>query len=430
MNSTLLLKLLMLLSSIYINFSFSSNTKVRHVQQPRQVMMMAIPELSEWEILSSGEVIGIVRKHPSLDDGDTITTSPLKNPEHGGRGKIVTTKSGSKYKLVGTGVNNKKVNDSPPETERVLRKEKQEIRSKKKYMGLDLSSKTLDDGKYLLAGKTFRSTSGRSQIYFGFRTDKDGFPTGDRLAIKISPNYEALERESKNYNRVSFGIFSGQFVSNVDFLRVADEKNFGSQSALIVDGGVMNLEQYLNQRSKTGFEGRIMRDLAAAAGQCVQASHSSNMVWTDLKIDNFVVMDTQQDKKIKIKGIDLESAVPFGKNPFDYSPEACPPEFAKAFVSGDGADFICRPSYDIWSLGMMLYHLHTGSSYFTSKSPATITKLLSADQFSVNLSRVKDDKLRDLLKQCLDTIPNRRPDITRFLLHPFFTTTGIGPWSF
>ena len=41
-----------------------------------------------------------------------------------------------------------------------------------------------------------------------------------------------------------------------------------------------------------------------------------------------------------VKGIDLESAVRHKGNPEDYSPEATPPEFAEAFLAGDGPDFV------------------------------------------------------------------------------------------
>jgi len=99
----LLTSLFILSSSTNVFFSFSFSPKIANMRLSRRVIQMAVPELSNWEILSSGQVIGNVRKHPSLDDGDTITTSPLESPEKGGPDEIVMTKSGSQYKLVGTG---------------------------------------------------------------------------------------------------------------------------------------------------------------------------------------------------------------------------------------------------------------------------------------------------------------------------------------
>ena len=101
-----------------------------------------------------------------------------------------------------------------------------------------------------------------------------------------------------------------------------------------------------------------------------------------------------------------------GGNPIDYSPEACPPEFAKAFMGGYGEDFILEYSYDIWSLGMMLYELSTGAPYFGKKGASVVTKELCQDSFEIDVSAVPDAKLRDLIGNCLNLDPKKRPDIT------------------
>jgi len=76
--------------------------------------------------------------------------------------------------------------------------------------------------------------------------------------------------------------------------------------------------------------------------------HSSGMVWTDLKAENFVTTDNSQtvtDDRLELQGmqgIDLESAIWPKGNPADYSVEACPPEFAK--MKGDGGRCGFRPA--------------------------------------------------------------------------------------
>jgi hypothetical protein len=47
----------------------------------------------------------------------------------------------------------------------------------------------------------------------------------------------------------------------------------------------------------------------------------TNLVWTDLEAENFVVMqDFSNGEKVHPKGIDLESTMPYWDNPVDYSP--------------------------------------------------------------------------------------------------------------
>lgn len=165
--------------------------------------------------------------------------------------------------------------------------------------------------------------------------------------------------------------------------------------------------------------------------QCIQAVHSSGMVWTDLKSDNFVLIgevDGYEESPIKVRGIDLESAMPYQSNPVDYSEEACPPEFAKAFISRNASNFVLDYSYDIWSLGMYLYELGTGEAYF-KKSFGQVTKMLGTSKFIADVSSVEDEKLRDLIRICLQPDPLNRPSILQVLLHPYFLTTGIGPYS-
>ena len=55
--------------------------------------------LEDWQLLDNGSLVGSVRDHPSLSDGDIITTSPLSAPGSVMVDGLVTTLSGSVYKL-------------------------------------------------------------------------------------------------------------------------------------------------------------------------------------------------------------------------------------------------------------------------------------------------------------------------------------------
>jgi len=373
----------------------------------------AIPQIDEWSISKSGEVVGVVKNHPILDDGDNIITSSIMNKDAASEKSIVVTSSGSKYKL--------------------LRQKDNELSIPAAETNFDLNGRTIGTGRYLLSGKKNRSTSGKSQIWSAYKANSEGTPTGDRLIIKLSTNFEALKRENENYNKISSGLFSGQFVKKVDFLPQAADAGFEKQSALVMQAGIQNLKTLIEERWGRGMQTKSLRDAAAAAGQCIQAMHSSRMVWTDLKTENFVLLadvDGEQGLKGNLRGVDLESAVRAGTNPVDYSPEACPPEFARAFVQGDGGDFEVDPSYDMWSLGMMLFEMSTGRPYFKAKSAAAITSTLKSPAFEPDVAEIKNAKLRNLVEQCLKLNPKKRPTITQFLLHPYFITSGFGPLSF
>jgi len=237
---------------------------------------------------------------------------------------------------------------------------------------------------------------------------------------------------------VTSGLFRGQFVEKYDYFPIAGP-DFKLQGALVIESGAMDLKEMLAKGGEVGLEGRGMRDAAVSAAQCIQAMHSSGLVWTDLKAENFVVVVGDGDEDGTdggkggvpgVKAIDLESAIQHKRNPIDFSPEACPPEFAKSFVAGDGEFFVLDYNYDLWSLGMMLFELSTGRSYFKGRTPAQITRLLMAEDFVADVSPIEDKLLRDLVEGCLDRRPKKRPNINQVLLHPYFITSGFGPFGF
>jgi serine/threonine protein kinase len=378
---------------------------------------MRLPILDQWKVLTNGRVVGTVKNHPSIPDGDIITTSPIMRPDLAARRKVVATISGSKYLLGEPGVRK----DTKNKTISI-----QELQ-KKSRVAFDLSKDVVGDDtrQYLLAGKPSKSTSGKSSIYKAFKSDEDGLPQGDPLTVKMSNNWEALEREADNYAKITkAGFFRGQFVALLDFLPTASiiSPKFKSQSALVMERGVVDLKRYIAMNGK--LEGKELRDAAAAVVQCIQAVHGSGLVWTDLKTENFVVTGTGQ-----FKGIDLESAMPVKDNPVDYSPEGTPPEFARAFLSGEGPYFVLQYNYDIWSIGMLLFEMSTGKGYFDGKTPLQITRLLR-DGPAIDVSAIPDEKLRDLVAKCLQLDPRKRPSVLQVTLHPYFLSSGLGPFSF
>jgi serine/threonine protein kinase len=281
------------------------------------------------------------------------------------------------------------------------------------------------DEEYLLAGKPMKSTSGKSNIWAAYPADEStgGLPKigASAVCIKVSTNMEAVSREYENYRKLQFlGTARGRFVKCHEFFPVAGyDKRFRNHCALVLERGDEDLKTYLTNRGR--LEGKELRDACMAAAQCVQALHSVGLVWTDLKTENFVVMNAGE-----VKGIDLESAMAVGDNPVDYSPEACPPEFAAAFLEGQGPYFILDTSYDVWSLGMLMLELSTGEGFFDGNSPAQITKWLRDCEYGIPLDNVNvDDRLKDLLRRCLQKDPRKRPNMAQVLLHPYFITSPL-----
>lgn len=450
-----------------------------------------IPKIDEWEVLKSGAVRGTISNHPTLPDGYEITTSPLDETQSKLQNNaMVVTSSGSKYRLLnrvtpkekpaiggsvfgGKRAGDKKSNNKkdpapePPKKKQQQQKppkvvsQKTKPQPKKKVapvvaaapaVNYDLNGKVVGSGKdnYLLVGNLIRSSSKRSQIYYAYKADgKDGTtPTGSKLTVKLTNSLDRLTRENKNYNRVfsngrvAFSLEGSNscFMKKVGFIPTVDESPNTKgvpkgSSALVLESGDKNLRTFLSE-SKGGLDGRDLRKASVNICRCVEAMHSSGLVWTDLKAENFVLVGEGGDDGYVVKGIDLESAVPVGNSPEDYSPEASPPEFAAAEKAGAGYEFECRKNYDVWSLGMLFYELAVGRNYFRGKSEDAILNVLgnvdsiTEDGTVKGLEAIEDENFRDLVKSCLSIDSKKRPSILQILLHPYFLSTGFGPLAF
>lgn len=376
-----------------------------------------VPSLNDWQLEDDGVVTGTVSNHPNIADGTVIVTSTLSNPSAASAKAVVETISGSKYRLgkplvlkSNYGAANKKASVS-----------------KKAFadLGLEFSGEVAGDGKYLLAEDPRQSPSKRSKIYTAYQTDDRGVPRGKALAIKVSPNQAALEQENRNYQQVAGGFsrWKDYFIRRFEFLpKAGTTPQLLGKGALVMELGKEDLKEHLERQGK-GLEGRELRDAAKAAAKCVEAVHACGLVWTDLKTENFLYVEDSENG-IVFKGIDLESARKKGTYPVDYSPEACPPEFAEAFLAGEVQDFTLDYSYDIWSLGVFMYELCTGSSQFDGKTPIEITKYLP--DYQPTLDDIPDARMKDLISQCLQKDPKKRPSSTQVLLHPYFLTTKLG----
>lgn len=485
--------------SSFVGRSTSVRAASTLVGSPSLLKSVAIPTLDEWEVMADGTVVGTVTGHPAIEDGDVIATSPLQNPGGAAALAIVTTMSGSRYKLGIPSMNPQDpkqqrngfngattskrtsasiaVNPQKALVDAQKRAEKQYQLIIQNYMGggmkpaaeIEQATSTMEEGEdimeaqrvaklmyekalkearraaqlkydltgeivggHMLSGKPIKSTSGKSQIWTAYESDDDGLPVGDPVIIKVSPVVEALERENENYKKATSGFQSGQFVKVHEFLpRAGESKQLYKQCALVLEKGARDLKNYLSYQQDMKLQGGALRDAAMAAAKCLQAFHSSNLVWTDLKPENFVVMEDaiSSSNRLDVKGIDLESAMPYKDNPVDYSPESCPPEFAEAFLKGDAPYFELDYSYDIWSYGIFLYELSTGEGAFDGKTPAQVTKALSDPDHEIDTDKVEDPKLRNLIKACLQKDPAKRPSINQILMHSYFLA-GLNPFGF
>jgi serine/threonine protein kinase len=250
------------------------------------------------------------------------------------------------------------------------------------------------------------SSSGKSRIVEG------ELSCGREVIVKLSKNRDALQRESENYDKIAKDKnTAGLFAKLYD--HVTDIERYPTKSALVMEKGCQDLRQYIQENG--ALEGQKLRNAAGIATLCVEAVHSAKMVWTEIKAPNFIV---QEDANV-LKGIDLESAIPEAANPIDFTPQACPPEFALTYLCGQEATERMMQNFDIWSLGMVLYEMSNGEEYFGTEDELIIANELRAMD-GVNWKKEDvDPAMKDLVEMCLTKDPEERPTIEEVLEHPY-----------
>jgi len=169
----------------------------------------------------------------------------------------------------------------------------------------------------------------------------------------------------------------------------------------------------------------------------IASIHAKGLVWSDVKLSNFIV----QDEAKTVKAIDLESCAPVGSyNPPKFTPSTCPPEFAwviQRCLDGqvDDVDHQVDYSFDIWSLGVILWSVVTGTSFHRENMDieAITATLATIDQHSIdNDERLYYDTVdrlaRDFILKCLRVDPLERATIEDLQWHPLLvgSTSATG----
>lgn len=251
--------------------------------------------------------------------------------------------------------------------------------------------------------------------------------TGKRVVIKQSQDRAMIEREAavlKHFTTFGGKLSEGSVVQLEDV--VYDQPDLADPKCVQRDRHFLALQSGRVQShcgvtlKKLIKQGRTDVQKLVSAHEVLSAVcfiHKCNVVWGDLKPENFVLFDVMSGaiEEPRLIAIDFgESAlirgaagagIPHSFDPSDgVTVEYLSPERAVAIKNNEAID--ATHAMDIWSLGMVMYHVIVGHSYFEDMEGDTnaIIKALVSPKFKVKLDKVRarsheaEHAIRDMLK--------------------------------
>ena len=217
---------------------------------------------------------------------------------------------------------------------------------------------------------------------------------------------------------------------------------------LVMPAAERNLSAVLAHEHIAGRDWDKLRLISKQLVMAVGHLHGQGLVHGDIKPLNVVRIDG--DYRL----IDLDAAIPYREGlpvGVKYSSAYVPPEML-AIVSGEPVVrsytldeskrpitsslsyelLPAHPSFDIWSLGVTLYHVFCGETLFNANDEGNIDleqrEILYhwTDEFkNKKLDKITDALAHNLLYRLLSKDSSKRPDIPHILVHPFLSNKNV-----
>jgi ankyrin repeat protein/serine/threonine protein kinase len=266
----------------------------------------------------------------------------------------------------------------------------------------------------------------------------------DEFVVQVVSHYPPTTEEAESWPE---DIGHNDFGQEFSMTKSQAEKMF----CVVMTLADRNMFVSLKQERFAGRNFEVVREIFRQLARCTQHLHSRGILHGDIKPLNIMRIESTW------KLIDLDASCRIGKDFVcaKYSTAYCPPE--SIFVNEENSlaiprspenekmeqfpysPLIADPSFDIWSLGCVLYQLCSkdalplfavGQDDNLSDDSSVDDNLLLLHEWSDHVKQKKlnfilDPLAKNLLSLMLMKNPEKRPSLQRILCHPFISGKEI-----
>ena len=159
---------------------------------------------------------------------------------------------------------------------------------------------------------------------------------------------------------------------------------------------------------------------------CLVYLHSCNIIHRDLKLENFLISDTEisnnDEKLFEIKLIDFGTAKIFDPNKKNNTIVG-----SSLYIAPEVLDKKYGKECDLWSAGVILYIFIVGHAPFEGKNDKKIMEKVKNGKYKISEKRwINSSKeVRDLITKLLVVDPKNRLNAIQAINHPWFNKINI-----
>src|SRR5262245_8107629 len=242
------------------------------------------------------------------------------------------------------------------------------------------------------------------------------------VAVKVLHEHLLAEPESKA--RLEREARAVAKLQHDNILQIFDYSGSGSPSSFIVtefiDG--QTLKQFLASRKVALPE--IAALIVLEVGNALRHAHSLGILHRDVKPENVMV---RKDGILKLMDFGVAQILDLERMTVTGQLLGSPAYMAPELLEGKTLDF----RTDVFSLGIMLFQLATGSLPFTGRNPHEVLKRIAEGRFPDprTLNRLVSDQLARIISKSLARLPDDRyPSVDALIaeLETFVANAGLG----